>query len=105
MYALYCCAVALLCIMFSRTFSASGFSFAVCGTMTIFIAVEALHYLELWDKTFWLIMKIIDIISICDIFVCCVIIVEIDHYRTMFLFDKEFFVFISKKDDFRNDFT
>ena len=50
-------------------------------------------------------MKIIDVIFICDIFVCCVIIVEIDHYRTVFLFDGGFFVFMLEKDDFRDDFT
>src|SRR5947207_16008952 len=77
-YALNYCVVIFLCIMFSRTFFAFGFSFTVCGMMIIFIAVEVLHYLELWNKTFWLIMKIIDIILIYDIFVCCVIIVEID---------------------------
>ena len=50
-------------------------------------------------------MKIIDIIFICDIFVCYMIIVEIDYYKTMFLFDGGFFIFISKKSDFRDDFT
>ena len=72
--------------MCSRAFSASGFSFAICDTMIILATVEALHYLELWDKMFWLIMKIIDIASICDIFVCCVAVVEIDHYRMIICF-------------------
>ena len=88
--------------MCSRAFSASGFSFAICGTMAILATVEALHYLELWDKTFWLIMKIVDIASICDTFICCVIVFEIDHYRAMFRFGGGFFIFTSKKGDFRD---
>jgi len=104
-YALNYCVVIFLCIMFSRIFSASGFLFTVYSMMIILIAVEALHYLELWNKMFWLIMKIIDIIFIYDIFICCMIIVEINYYRIMFLFDGGFFVFTSKKDDFRDDFT
>lgn len=96
MYALNCCAIALLCIVFSRTFSTSGFPFAICSAMTILAVIEALHYLVLWDKSFWLIVKIIDVISVCDTFVCCVIVVEIDHDRAMFRFDGRFFVFASK---------
>ena len=70
--------------------------------MTILTAVEALHYLELWDKTFWLIMKIVDVASICDTFIGCVAVVEIDHYRTVFRFGGGFFVFASEKDSFRD---
>src|SRR5208282_6054627 len=103
MYALNYCIVTLLCVMFSRTFSASGFLFAICGPMTILTAVEALHYLELWDKTFWLIVEIVDVAPICDTFVCCVVVVEIDHYRTVFRFDRGFFVFASEKGSFRDD--
>ena len=73
--------------------------------MTIFATVEALHYLELWDKSFWLIINVVDIAFICDTFVCCVIVVEIDHNRAMFCFDGEFFVFVSKKSDFGDDFA
>jgi len=89
--------------MISRTFSASGFSFAICGAMTVLTAVEALHYLELWNKSFWLIVNIVDVASISNTFICCVIVVEIDHYRTMFHFGGGFFVFASKRGNFRDD--
>ena len=49
-------------------------------------------------------MKIIDIIFICNTFVYYVIIIEIDYYKTMFHFNEEFFVFMSKKDNFRDNF-
>ena len=64
----------MLCV--SRTFFASGFPFAICGAMTILTAVVALHYLELRDESFWLIVKIIDVASICDTFVCCVMLLK-----------------------------
>ena len=68
--------------------------------MIIFAAVEALHYPELWDKSFWLIVNVIDVASICDTFICCVIIIEIDHKEVIFRFDGVFFVFALKKRDF-----
>ena len=39
-------------------------------------------------------MKIIDIASIRDTFICDVIVIEIDHYRVIFHFDEGFFVFV-----------
>jgi hypothetical protein len=86
--------------MCSRTISASGFSFAVCGTVAVLTAVEALHYLELWDESLWLVVKIVDVTSISNTFVCCMIVVEVDHYRTVFHFDGGFFVFASEKGNF-----
>ena len=47
-------------------------------------------------------MKIVDVASVYDTFVCCVIVVEIDHDRAMLRFDGGFFVFASKKDNFRD---
>ena len=70
--------------------------------MTVLAAVEALHYLELWDKSFWLIVKIVDVASISNTFVCCVIFVEIDHYGAVFRFGGGVFVFASKKGNFRD---
>jgi hypothetical protein len=84
----------------SRTFSTSGFSFASYSPITVFAAVEALHYLELWEESFWLIIDVVDVASICDAFICCVVVVEIDHNRVVFRFDGGFFVFVSKKIDF-----
>ena len=83
MYALNYCIITLLRVMFSRTFSISGFSFIICGMMIILTAIEVLHYLELWDKSFWLIMKIVDVAFICDTFICCVIVRDLRSARIM----------------------
>src|SRR5271168_1952208 len=82
--ALNYCTVTFLRIMVSCTFSASGFPFAVCSTMAVLAAAEALHYLELRDESLWLVVKIINVTPVCDTFVCCVVIFEIDHDRTVF---------------------
>ena len=94
--ALNCCTVAFLCVVISRTFSASGFLFAVCGAVAVLAAVEALHYLKLRVESFWHIVKIVDVAPVCDTFVCCVDIVQIDHNGAMFCFAGGFFVFASE---------
>ena len=42
--------VAFLYVVFFYTFSTSEFSFAVCSTVAILAAVEALDYLEMQDE-------------------------------------------------------
>ena len=60
-YALNCCTVTLLCVVFFRTFSASGFPFAIFSSITILATVIALHYLELPDKSFCGVVKMVDV--------------------------------------------
>jgi hypothetical protein len=83
-YTLNCCAVAFLCTIFSRAFSASGVSLAVCSTVAILAAVEELRHLELWDEWFCGVVKIVDVAPVCDTFVCRMIVVQIDHDRAFF---------------------
>ena len=86
--------------MFSCTFSTSGVSFAVGSTVAILAAVEALDYLELQDESFWLVVKVVDVAPICDAFVCCVDVVQIDYDGAVFCFGGGFFIFASKRSDF-----
>jgi len=88
--------------MFSRTFPASGYSFGICDTMIILTTSEALHYLGLWNKSLLLVVEIIDIASISNTIVCCVIVVEINHYRAMFCFGGGLFVFEIKEGNVRD---
>ena len=87
--------VAFLRIMFSCTFSASGFPFAVCGAMTVLIAVEALHYLELWSESYWLVEMIVDIAPVFEASVCYMVVFEVDYDRAMFRFARSLFVLVS----------
>jgi hypothetical protein len=91
--------------VFSCTFSTSGFPFAVCCTMTILVAVEALHYLELRSESYWLIKEIVDVASVFETSVCYMVVVEIDYDRTMFCFAGWFFIFPSKEGNFGDSST
>ena len=86
--------------MFSCTFSTPGVSFAIGSTVAILAAVEALHYLELRDESFWLVVEVVDVAPICDTFVCCVDVVQIDYDGAVFCFGGGFFIFASKRSDF-----
>src|SRR5436190_23969590 len=55
-------------IHFSVFSYTSGFPFAVCSAMTILTAVEVLHYLELWDESYWVIMNVVPTAPSCKTF-------------------------------------
>jgi hypothetical protein len=64
--------------------------------MAILAGVEALHYLELRDESYWVIVKVIDVASVCDTFVC--------YVNVPGAFAGGFFVVASKKSK-RRDFV
>jgi hypothetical protein len=86
--------------VFSRTLFASGFPFAVCCTVAILAAIEALHYLELRSESYWLVKKIFDVASVFETSICYMVVVKIDHDRAMFRFVGWFFVYPSKEGNF-----
>ena len=100
MDALNCCTIAFFCIMFSCTLSASGFPFAVCSAVAVLTAVEALHYLELWSESYWLVEMIVDVTPVFETSVCYMVVVEVDYDRAMFRVAGSLFVLASQIRDF-----
>jgi len=56
-------------------------------------------------KTFHRIIEIVDVAAVLGAFVCCVMIIQIDYYESMLRFAEGFFVFVTERSDFDDDFA